>query len=73
MNLHAIYVILTGKQQKVGSVRVGAAKLSEGPGVLKTSGQVPKSTSNSSKTFQIYQETGKSTFMFKIWPLKYEQ
>ena len=48
-----------GKQQKVGSLRVGAAKIADGPGVLKTSisaGQLPRSNSNSS-SFQIYQET----------------
>ena len=49
--------IFSGKQQKVGSVRIGNAKLSDGPGVLKTSGQLPRSSSNSSKGFQIYQET----------------
>merc|ERR1712141_549916 len=44
-----------GKKGKVGSVRVGAAKVSETPGVLVSSGQVPKS-SNSSQ-FKIFQET----------------
>ena len=43
-----------GKSQKVGSVRVGAAKISEGPGVLKTSGQLPKTSGNSGK-FKIFQ------------------
>ena len=51
------YAYFSGKQQKVGSVRIGNAKLSDGPGVLKTSGQLPRSSSNSSKGFQIYQET----------------
>ena len=50
-------IFFSGKQQKVGSVRIGNAKLSDGPGVLKTSGQLPRSSSNSSKGFQIYQET----------------
>ena len=51
------FYFFSGKQQKVGSVRIGNAKLSDGPGVLKTSGQLPRSSSNSSKGFQIYQET----------------
>ena len=37
-----------GKKGKVGSVRVGAAKVSETPGVLMSSGQVPKSSNSSS-------------------------
>ena len=45
-----------GKQAKVGSVRVGAAKVSETPGVLTSAGQVPKSASNAQ--FKIYQGTG---------------
>ena len=51
------FYLFLGKQQKVGSLRIGDAKLSDGPGVLKTSGQLPRSSSNSSKGFQIYQET----------------
>ena len=45
-----------GKQAKVGSVRVGTAKVSETPGVLSSAGQIPKSSSNAQ--FKIYQGTG---------------
>ena len=46
-----------GKKGKVGSVRVGAAKVSETPGVLMSSGQVPKTSNSSSSQFKIFQET----------------
>ena len=48
-----------GKSAKVSTFRTGSAKISEGPGVLKTSGQVPKSNASSSK-FQIFQESSGS-------------
>ena len=45
-----------GKKNKVGSVRIGAAKLAEGPGVLVSSGQVPSRPSSNSTKFQVYEE-----------------
>lgn len=42
-----------GKKHQVGSIRVGAAKIADGPGALVTSGQLPRSTSSKTQ-FQIY-------------------
>ena len=47
-----------GKHGKVGSVRVGAAKKSENPGVLTSSGQLPKSSGNGQ--FTIFQESSEN-------------
>ena len=44
-----------GKHGKVGSLRVGAAKKSENPGVLTASGQLPKPSGNGQ--FTIFQES----------------
>ena len=50
-----------GKQQKVGSLRIGAAKVSDGPGTLSTAQVLPKSKSNSK--FTVFQENDEnSTF-----------
>ena len=54
-----------GKQQKVGSLRIGAAKVSDGPGTLNSAAQaLPKSKSNSK--FTVFQETDENSAPVQI-------
>ena len=48
-----------GKQQKVGSLRIGAAKVSDGPGTLRTGQVLSKSKSNSK--FTVFQENDENS------------
>lgn len=44
-----------GKKQEVGSIRIGSAKVSQGPGVLGASNSLKKKDNASKPKFEIYQ------------------